>query len=129
MYTDRSVTTRTRNEYKPTSMMSAPQPLRCSTACCCMVDLLGRKSHAWISAPSACHRTEGQVLGANLNCGGSENRRHCYFRAKVLLSNITATNIEKCSRVLTLILSCTRLPVQWKILRFCRIQDRAFRFP
>src|SRR5262249_2010102 len=52
-------------------MTSAPQSRRFSSACCFMVDLPGRKSHAWISAPSACHRTEGQVLGANLNCSES----------------------------------------------------------
>jgi hypothetical protein len=55
----------------PASMTSAPQSRRSSTACCFMVDLLARKSHAWISAPSACHRTNAQVLGVNLNCSES----------------------------------------------------------
>src|SRR5262249_19000914 len=45
---------------------------RCScTACSFMVDLLRSQRDAPISARSACHRTAGQVLGANLKCSES----------------------------------------------------------
>src|SRR5215467_11715702 len=51
--------------------MLKPRP-RCScTACSFMVDLLRSQRDAPISARSACHRTAGQVLGANLKCSES----------------------------------------------------------
>src|SRR5499427_10668006 len=66
---------RTRIEYSATHMMSEAQPRLSSTACSLMVNS-PRRSNAMGPplAQSACHQTDGQVLGTNLNSSESTRR-------------------------------------------------------
>src|SRR5215510_6809182 len=63
---------RTRIEYSTTHITSEAQPRLSSTACSLMVNSPWRRMQ-WFPPYSACHQTDGQVLGTNLNC--SESRQ------------------------------------------------------
>src|SRR5262245_64444427 len=58
-----------------TDTMSEAQPRLSSTACSLMANSpWGRNAR---SLPPACHRTDGQVLGTNLNCSESRAAPRC----------------------------------------------------
>src|SRR5215467_8072796 len=74
-YIHRSMARRTRIEYSATHMMSEAQPRLSSTACSLMVNSPWRSNAMGPHlAQSACHQTDGQVLGTNLNCSESTRR-------------------------------------------------------
>src|SRR5262245_21531475 len=76
------MTRRTRIEYATTHTMSEAQRRLSSTACSLMAGPpWGR--NAWVPH-SACHRMDGQVLGADLNC--SESSRGSGLRAQLFTS-------------------------------------------
>src|SRR5262245_59646710 len=67
-YIHRSMARRTRIEYSATHMMSEAQPRLSSVACSPMVNSPWRSNAmAPALAQSACHQTDGRVLGTNLN--------------------------------------------------------------
>src|SRR5262245_17896330 len=85
-YIHRSMARRTRIEYSATHMMSEAQPRLSSTACSLMVNSPWRSNAMGprALAQSACHQTDGLVLGTNLN--SSESTRRFWSKKRQLFT-------------------------------------------